>query len=201
MLKKILIIPCLLFFSLGLWQSFRWHWKVNIIQNMNLPSVCPLPSDNLEKFNYKRVKIDGILSNIELYVFAGQRGYHVLSPMLLATGSYMLVNKGIIDHKKEREPKIEKVVIEGILYCDNKKNWFVGNDAVSNTWFTFNAEEISKELGIGLEKCILWQNDFDNRLTIQPMRHLEYAITWFLLSVIWLVMFIVFYRRNSNSSV
>jgi surfeit locus 1 family protein len=169
---------------------------------MTLPVVHLLRDDDLEKFNYRHVEIDGILSNIELYVFAGQRGYHALSPMLLSNGNYMLVNKGIISEKKERAIKIKKVVAGGVLNCDSSrgKNWFIKNDIAANTWFTFNIEEISDELGIKLEKCVLWQEGFGNKLSIQPMKHLEYAITWFALSLIWLIMCIVYYRQNYNSS-
>lgn len=75
---------------------------------MSLPVVHLLPNNDLEKFNYRHVKIDGILSDIELYVFAGQYGYYVLSPMLLTTGNYMLVNKGIVKEKKRKEQKLKK---------------------------------------------------------------------------------------------
>ncbi|MDG7052347.1 MAG: SURF1 family protein [Wolbachia endosymbiont of Alcedoecus sp.] len=201
MLKKtifIFIIPCLLLFLLGLWQLFRLSWKNNITKNMNLPVVYLLPDNDLAKFNYRHIKIDGILSDIELYVFAGQRGYHVLSPMLLTNGHYMLVNKGIVREKKE-EAKIEKIAASGVLYCDSSKSksWLIKNDTALNTWFTLSTEEISNELGIKLEQCVLWQKGFSNKLTIQPMKHLEYAITWFALSLIWCV---VYYRQNKHHS-
>lgn len=157
---------------------------------MSLPVIHLLTNDNPEEFSYRHIKIDGILNNVELYVFAGQHGYHVLSPILLTNGNYMLVNKGIISEKKERALEVKKTVIEGVLYCDQKKNWFIKNDVSSNTWFTFNTKEISNELGIKLEKCILWQDGFNNKLAIQPMKHLEYAVTWFFLALVWLIMYI-----------
>ncbi|MDM8335423.1 SURF1 family protein [Wolbachia pipientis] len=205
MLKKavfILVTPCLLLFLLGLWQLFRLNWKNNIIKNMSFPVVHLLPNDDLAKFNYRHVKIDGILSDIELYVFAGQRGYHVLSPMLLTTGHYMLVNKGIVREKKEEKAKVEKVVANGVLYCDSNKSksWLIKNDTALNMWFTLSTEEISNELGIELEKCILWQKGLSDKLTIQPMKHLEYAITWFALSLIWLIICIIYYRQNKCHS-
>lgn len=165
---------------------------------MNLPAVHLLSSDSYEKFNYKHVKIDGVLSNIELYVFAGQRGYYVLSPMLLTNGHYMLVNKGIVNEKKEEKLKIEKITAGGFLYCDSNKskNWFIKNDIATNTWFTFNTQEISDELGIKLDKCILWQDNFTDKITIQPMKHLEYAITWLALSLIWFVMCVIYYKSK-----
>jgi surfeit locus 1 family protein len=204
-LKKtifILIIPCLLLFLLGLWQLFRLNWKNNIIKNMNLPVVYLLPDDDLAKFNYRHVKIDGILSDIELYVFAGQRGYHVLSPMLLTTGHCMLVNKGIVREKKKEKAKIGKIAASGVLYCDSSKSksWLIKNDTALNTWFTLSTDEISNELGIKLEQCMLWQKGFSNKLTIQPMKHLEYAITWFALSLIWLTICVVYYRQNKRHS-
>ncbi|QKX01398.1 SURF1 family protein [Wolbachia endosymbiont of Cruorifilaria tuberocauda] len=204
MLKKvifILVIPCILLFSLGLWQLFRLCWKNNIINNMSLPVVYLLSSEDLTEFNYRHVKIGGILSNIELYVFAGQRGYYVLSPMLLTTGHYMLVNKGVIKEKKKEMPKVGKVSVSGILHCDSSKSkgWLIKNDTTLNTWFTLSPEEISDELGIKFEKCMLWQKDFGYRLTIQPVKHLEYAVTWFSLLLIWLIVYIAYYRQNKYS--
>ncbi|QKX02057.1 SURF1 family protein [Wolbachia endosymbiont of Dirofilaria (Dirofilaria) immitis] len=201
MLKKIvfiLILPCLLLFSLGLWQLFRLYWKSNIIKNMNLPVVHLLPNDDLTKFNYRHIKIDGILSNVDLYVFAGQRGYYMLSPMLLTTGHYMLVNKGLIKERKREGTKIEKVTVSGVLYCDSSKSksWLIKNDTILNVWFTLSTEEISDELGIKLEKCVLWQKGFSDKSTIQPIKHLEYAITWFVLFLIWLTICIAYYRQN-----
>ncbi len=106
---------------------FRLNWKNDIIKSMNLPIIHLLISDDLEKFNYRHVKIDGVLSNVELYVFAGQHGYYILSPMLLTTGNYMLINKGITSEKKEREVKVKKVVTEGVLYCDSKNQTKLSN--------------------------------------------------------------------------
>ncbi len=205
MFKKIvftLTIPCLLLFSLGLWQLFRLYWKSNIIKNMNLPVVHLLFSENLTKFNYRHVEIDGVLSDIDLYVFAGQRGYHVLSPMLLTTGHYMLVNKGIINERRKEKTKIEKVTVNGILYCDSSKskNWLIKNNTALNIWFTLSTEEISNELGIELEKCMLWQKGFGDKLTIQPIKHLEYAVTWFVLFLVWLIICIVYYRQSKCHS-
>ncbi|WP_349968407.1 SURF1 family protein [Wolbachia endosymbiont of Armadillidium arcangelii] len=203
MLRKtvfVFIIPFLLLFSLGLWQLFRLSWKNNIIKNMDLPVVHLLPNDDLAQFNYRHVKIDGVLSDIELYVFAGQRGYHVLSPMLLTTGHYMLINKGIVREKKEEKTKIEKVAADGVLYCDGSKNWFIKNDIASNMWFTLSTEEISNELGIKLEKCMLWKQGFSGKFTVQPIKHLEYAVTWFALSLIWLIMCVFYYRQNRYKS-
>ncbi len=165
---------------------------------MSLPIVHLSRDNDLEEFNYRHVKIDGMLSNIELYVFAGQRGYHVLSPMLLSSGNYMLVNKGTVTTKKERATKVEKVIAGGTLYCDSNKskNWFIKNDTSSNMWFTLNTEEISNELSIRLEKCILWQDDFSGKLVIEPLKHLEYAITWFSLCLILSIMCVVYYRQS-----
>ncbi|MCV3769725.1 MAG: SURF1 family protein, partial [Wolbachia pipientis] len=178
MLKRvifILIIPCLLFFSLGLWQLYRLYWKSNIIKSMSLPVVHLLFNDDFAKFNYRRVKIDGILSDMELYVFVGRHGYYILSPMILTTGYYMLVNEGIVKERKKKRTRSERVVVNGILYCDNVKGkgWLIKNDAALNMWFTLSIEEISDELGIKLEKCMLWQEDFSNKLTMQPVKHLE----------------------------
>ncbi len=152
---------------------------------MSLPAIHLSPNDNIEKFNYKHVEIDGILSNIELYVFAGKRGYYALSPMFLATGNYMLVNKGITKKKGIEQAELTKTTIDGVLMCNHNKNWFIKNNPVENTWFTFNTREMSNELGVKLEKCILWK-EFQ-KLSIQPIKHLGYAITWFVIALIWLV--------------
>lgn len=69
--------------------------------------------------NFLLVKIDKILSNSELYIFAGQRGYHMLSPILLITRHYMHVNRGRVEGKKAEKANIDKIVAKGVLYYDN----------------------------------------------------------------------------------
>ncbi|UWI83263.1 SURF1 family protein [Wolbachia endosymbiont of Howardula sp.] len=202
MLKKILLIlllPTLLFFLLGLWQVSRYNWKNNIITNMNLPDIYLLDSCNLNELNYRRVILSGIISNIELYVFAGQKGYHILSPMLLSDGHYLLINKGIFQEKTDSIPQIKKIDINGVLYCDSDKSkiWFIKNDISANIWFTFNINEISNELGIILDKCILWHSNSEvETIIIKQMKHLEYAITWFLLALLWMIMCVIYYFKN-----
>ncbi|WP_246210134.1 SURF1 family protein [Wolbachia endosymbiont of Atemnus politus] len=74
----------------------------------------------------------------------------------------------------------------------------IKNDTALNTWFTLTTEEISNELGIELEKFMLWQKDFGNKLTIQLIKHLEYAVTWFALSLIWIIIYMANYRQNKR---
>lgn len=191
--KKIatLFIPFILLFSLSLWQLFRFNWKSNIISNINSPPIYVHSHDNLIKFNYRKVELEGVLSGIDLKVFAGQHGYYSLSPMLIASGNYMLINRGIAQEKT----KIEKVTINGILHCNNAKNWFIKSDSTTNMWFTFNTQEISDELGIKLEKCVLWCDNFN---IIKPTKHLEYSATWLSLAIIWLIGCIFYYRKHNS---
>lgn len=206
-INTILIVCCpfIILFALGTWQLFRLNWKNNIIAKMDMPAT-EVESKSINTFAYRKVVIGGILSNINLYVFAGMNSYYVLTPMLLSSGEYILVNKGLSDKKQEEiDVKPKKVIISGMLYCDSYKsiNKLIKNKDKDNVWPWLDAQSISKDMGATFSLCVVWAidklNDNISPVTLPKPRnyHMQYMITWYTLAFIWLV---VCYIKNHKNT-
>ncbi len=102
--------------ALGNWQMRRLAWKEGLIAAIAARAHSePVPLAQAEErasrgedIEYARVKVDGQLMNeheIHLYAFDETYGpgYHVITPLRLADGSSVLVNRGFVPEDL-REP-------------------------------------------------------------------------------------------------
>ncbi|WP_339048294.1 SURF1 family protein [Candidatus Mesenet endosymbiont of Phosphuga atrata] len=207
-INTILIICCpfIVLFALGTWQLFRLNWKNNIIAKMNMPAV-KMEGGNIDDFAYRKVVVEGVLTGIDLYIFAGMNSYYILTPMLLSSGEYILINKGLIDKKQKGvNIKPKKIIINGMLYCDSYKgiNKLIKNEAKDDVWPWLDAESISKDMEVNFSRCVVWAIDklSDNLVLAMPIKprnyHMQYMITWYSLAFIWLI---VCYVKNKSNFV
>ncbi|MGN7618801.1 MAG: SURF1 family protein [Ehrlichia sp.] len=205
----VFVIPFSIMVFLGTWQIFRLKEKNEIIHNMQVPATRLL-TDSIIKQNYKNVVAEGTFdNNYRFFFFAGALGYYLLHPFHLSSGKYILVNKGVVSDKNLNIDLFDsaKINVHGILYCDyNKKvRWFVKNDMNANIWFWFDIENMSKQINIPLESCMIWADRtvaFNNVTANVPLKirndHLEYIVTWYLLALIWLIGCVYLFNRKKS---
>ena len=210
------IIISLICFSLSIWQVKRLEWKKNLISNIekayNSDSInINVLSGDLRNFKFKNVYLEGTFIN-EKSMFLGPRvnkdqvGYHLITPFLLKDGRYILTNRGWLKEIiKIREPNKE-YLIKGILKESDIKNIFTPkNNMEKNLWFYISTDEMSKFAGLRLEDNIfvdLIGSNPNHKLTIinssTPKivnNHLQYAITWAILGLLFLVMNYIYSKR------
>lgn len=107
-----------IFFKLGMWQLSRADEKTSIVRlheaAMELPplagpnEIYEGDSDDGSNLLYRRVKLTGrydpdhhfLLDNRTV---AGQAGFEVITPFMLADNKYILVNRGWIGHNGDRQ--------------------------------------------------------------------------------------------------
>ena len=211
------IIISLICFSLSIWQVKRLEWKKNLISNIekayNSDSInINVLSGDLRNFKFKNVYLEGTFIN-EKSMFLGPRvnkdqvGYHLITPFLLKDGRYILTNRGWLKEViKIREPNKE-YLIKGILKESDIKNIFTPkNNMEKNLWFYISTNEMSKFAGLRLEDNIfldLIGSNPNHKLTIinssTPKivnNHLQYAITWAILGLLFLVMNYIYSKRH-----
>ena len=211
------IIISLICFSLSIWQVKRLEWKKNLISNIekayNSDSInINALSGDLRNFKFKNVYLEGTFIN-EKSMFLGPRvnkdqvGYHLITPFLLKDGRYILTNRGWLKEIiKIREPNKE-YLIKGILKESDIKNIFTPkNNMEKNLWFYISTDEMSKFAGLRLEDNIfvdLIGSNPNHKLTIinssTPKivnNHLQYAITWAILGLLFLVMNYIYSKRH-----
>ena len=189
---------------LGIWQVNRLEWKLDKIENIekkiNALSVNIPNNPTKLKHQYLSVKLEGRILDRELHVLTSTKkdgpGFKVISPFLTANDEIILVDLGFI-------PEIEKnsfrkkgfTILEGNLLWPNEVDYFTPMpNYKENIWFARDLNKMSKELGAKELLVIASKLSLKNNIIYMPINtnltnnHLQYAITWFSLSIVWIGM-------------
>ncbi|MDM0012810.1 SURF1 family protein [Variovorax sp. J22P168] len=220
------------FVALGTWQLERRAWKLELIdridQRVHAPPVeAPGPQRwphiNAADDEYRHVRASGtFLHAHETLVQASTElggGYWVLTPLQLADGSLLLVNRGFVT-PQQRTPESRGVVeatgpvtVTGLLRLSEPKGALLrDNDPAANRWYSRDVQAIAAARG--LERVAPYFVDADaaaagerqrppvGGLTVIafPNNHLGYALTWYALALMVLgaAWFVVRDQRRRN---
>jgi surfeit locus 1 family protein len=217
----------LLLFSLTAWQLNRLEWKTGLIAQINnyahQRALTAMPEDTslLKDFAFARVALSGtFLHEDEIHLAAryynSQLGYHILTPLQLADGSLVLINRGWVhvdykDPAKRQAGQVQGVQhIIGMIRLDNDRSFFTPeNNPKTNIWFSRNIDDIIKATNLDLYPAVvdaLYDIPEGNMpipsdgLIMMRNDHLQYALTWFLIGVSGIMTFIFYhYRKNENA--
>jgi surfeit locus 1 family protein len=201
--------------GLGLWQLERLAWKEALIGEVSARVAAPpvdapaeadwarlVPSD----YEYRHVRVSGIYAFArQVLVFRaldqprgrfGGPGYLVMTPLRLADGAAILVNRGFIpqDQKERFVSQVSEaagpVAVTGLMRTSEPRTWFTpADDPVRGDWFTRDPAAIAAALK--LERAAPFTIDADatggpgelpqggETILAFPNNHLAYAFTWF----------------------
>lgn len=186
----------------------------------------PLPADpaawaqlDAGQFEFRRVQVTGRFANDrELYVYrpslaGGDAGYHVVTPLLRDGAPSVLVDRGWVpvDRKDPAtrgagEPS-GAVTVTGFVRRGEPPSWLTpNNDPARNSWFWFDLAAMSKATGIEPPATFYLEADATpnpgglpvggQTVIALPSPHLNYAITWFSLAGILVVIYAASQRRK-----
>ena len=211
------IIISLICFSLSIWQVKRLKWKEDLISNIekayNSDSInINMLTGDLRNFKFKNVYLEGIFIN-EKSMFLGPRvnkdqvGYHLITPFLLNDNRYILINRGWLKKIIKIKEQKKEYLIKGILKESDIKNIFTPkNNMEENLWFYISTKQMSEFSKIKLVDNIfvdLIKSNSNDKLTIINSsipkivnNHLQYAITWAILGLLFLVMNYIYSKRH-----
>ncbi len=169
------------------------------------PEMTPI-----ENADYHPAFASGLLQhNHEFYLHAisltGEGGYHVLTPLQLDNGKYLLVNRGWVPYdRKLPETRADgqlfgPVTIEGILRVPVHHAMQPQNDAAKNDWYGIDLVAMAKLAGVS--EFLPYVLDADaapnpggypvggqTRVNL-PNNHFGYALTWYGLALALLVIY------------
>lgn len=201
--------------GLGVWQLRRLAWKEALIAEVAAraaaaPVDAPPPADwaSLQPvdYEYRHVRLAGVYDFAhQALVFRaldqprgrfGGPGYLVLTPLLLADGADVIVNRGFIPFdQKGRFAELQQqssgpVVVSGLMRASEPRNWFTpSDDPAHGQWFTRDPGAIAAALK--LPRAAPFTVDADatgepgdlpqggETILAFPNNHLGYAFTWF----------------------
>ncbi|MFT0860571.1 SURF1 family protein [Ancylobacter sp. G4_0304] len=222
------ICLCILL-GLGAWQIERLTWKQDLIAKVEArihAPVQPAPEEanwgavDFDEDEYRHVTATGrFLHDREVQVYAlidegvngapGGPGYWVVTPLELADGAVILVNRGFVS-PPFRDPATRTVgqvggvvTVSGLLRLPEAPAMFQpANDPAKGQWFVRDPIAIADAKGLlrvapflidadGAPNPGGWPLGGQTRITF-PNRHLEYALTWFGLAATLAGVFIAF---------
>jgi surfeit locus 1 family protein len=217
-----IVLLCL---GLGVWQVQRLAWKEGLIaQRAAATKAAPVPAPqalaDAKKLEFRPVTLDGVfLNDREIYLHAiapsGREGYQVLTPVTVAEGQAVFIDRGFIPTELRDPAKRAAGQLSGTQHVtglvrlppSGRPNWFLpDNNAAKNHWFWVDLPAMAA--ADRLEKVAPYYVDADatpnpggwpqggaELLPELPNHHLQYAITWFALAVAMIVIYVMFHRR------
>ena len=200
------LFGALILVYLGVWQTQRLQWKeARLFQISKMISAAPvdLPDFAIPKAHqYLSVKLTGELLKDEVHVLTSRPpigpGYRVIAKFKTKNRS-ILIDRGFIrEGDKNKDRTLGFVEVTGNLLWPNEIDEFFtpDPDLKKNLWFArdlpwmskyLNTEPIlivAREIKPSATEVLPWPIN----TTGIPNNHLQYAITWFALSIIWLGM-------------
>ena len=202
--------------SLGKWQVDRLAWKEGVLADIEARiSADPVPlPDQVDRVadRYLPVTVKGRIAARSLRVLVSQKrvgaGYRLISP--LDTGARrVLLDRGFIRVGDDiPDPPDARVTVTGNLHWpDDRLESTPPNDVAGNMWFARDVGRMAEVLGT--EPLLVVAREVSPPdagvapLPVDtsgiPNDHLEYAVTWFSLAVIWAGMTGFFIRRQMRA--
>ncbi len=207
--------------GLGIWQLQRLAWKEALIADLvarSDASASDLPDDpwSVEAMLYRPYRLTGKLHpelslNLLSRPRANQQGRHWVSPLVLADGRVVLLDRGWVplDWTAPEPQTPHDVEIEALARGGGWQGseWLKpANDPAKNAWLWFDLPAMAEAVGLPRVETTLY---FAARAGQEPgpypiggqtrvnLRndHLEYAITWFALALALSVTYILLRRR------
>jgi surfeit locus 1 family protein len=225
LLSGFLVIAALIFTGLGVWQVERRSWKLDLIDRVDqrihaAPVAPPRPTEwprgTAQDFEYRHVTLSGVFDNdretlVQAVTERGP-GFWVMTPLRLADGTAVLVNRGFVPPERRepasREQPSGEVTVTGLLRISEPGGGFLrANDARSDRWYSRDVAAIAASKGIDQAAPYFIDADASPNpddfpvggLTVVQFRnsHLVYALTWFSLALMSLGGLIVLRRSRS----
>ena len=210
-----LIIVTLL---LGIWQLQRMNWKNSLIVNFNELKISAATDLSIaQKKEFIKVKSTGIINRNKKIFFPaktynGKVGFRIASEFISESGDLYLIDEGWFSNSdfvyfKNNKDVFKEKIVGYIRFPRVKKIFTPKNNIINNEWYTYDLKEISsyfssslnqtffiKKLNPNKESFLIpstQQHQFSNN-------HLQYSITWFCMSFAFLIMFLVYVKKNKN---
>lgn len=199
--------------TLGTWQVYRLSWKLDLIARVDArvhaePVAPPARADwgkvNAVNDEYRRVTATGAFENDkETLVTASTAlgaGYWVLTPLRLADGSAISINRGFVPtDRRDPASRPESWIagpasVTGLMRMSEPNGMLLrSNDPVADRWYSRDVTAIAEKRGIADVAPFFIDADATPNagglpvggLTVLdfPNNHLVYAITWYVLAI------------------
>lgn len=212
-------VALLVLIGLGTWQLQRLQWKEALIATIAArAAAAPVGLSEAQGVEFTRVVVDGRFLHegehqVLVQVHKGAVGVTVVTPLRLDDGRILMVDRGWVpEARRDRFDRPQgQVKVEGLLRLAWATNRFSpANRPDANIWYRIDplamagpgatalpyyleasasASAAGGEALIARHRVLTLRND-----------HLHYALTWYGLAVVLVVVFLVARRRDKRGA-
>jgi surfeit locus 1 family protein len=205
---------CGILVGLGTWQLQRLEWKQAVLAEIDSrivaePVSLPVSPDPVAD-KYLPAQISGVFTGEELHVLVSVKhvgpGFRIIGAFRTDDGRLILVDRGFVTIElKDSERLPGPMEITGNLHWPSEIDSYTPEpDFTTNTWFARDVPRMASALGTE-PVLLVARSPTDPDLPPLPIDsegvpndHLQYAITWFSLALIWAVMTAYFLWRDRS---
>ncbi|MFS4582320.1 SURF1 family protein [Phaeobacter sp. C3_T13_0] len=203
--------------SLGVWQMQRLAWKQDLLQTIEARITAAsvvVPKTPIEdQDRYRAVTVSGEIEDRELHVFwvtkDAETGYRIIVPLVTEGGRRLLLDRGFVPAADKDAARTHGTIsITGNLLWPDEGDWTTPTPELdTNILYARDVTYMAERLGT--EPVLVVARSASPQATVVPQpvttvgiqnNHLQYAITWFSLAVIWAAMTIYFLWRSRPKS-
>ncbi|MCZ7468193.1 SURF1 family protein [Agrobacterium sp. O3.4] len=228
----LVLLALAILLGLGTWQVKRLYWKEALMADIEERlSASPVPLADIEAMaksggdiEYRKVRLSGAFDHgRERHFFAthqGRTGYYIYTPLTLADGRILFVNRGFVPFEmKEQAKRAEgqvtgEVVITGLARAPliaKPSSLLPDNDIAKNIFYWKDLAVMASSVDIPSNRLVNLFVDADNAqnpggwpqggvtLIDLPNNHLQYAITWYGLALALVIVVGFAYFRNHKA--
>lgn len=198
------LIGAAVLISLGMWQVQRLAWKeailAEIAATVDGPPVAIAIAMQDEGRKYTPVNATGTTLGPEVHVLVSRKqigaGYRVITGLDLNDGTRVLLDRGFIRavNKDDQRPPVALTLAGNLHVPDDRTSSTPANDEAGNIWFARDIADLARVLDTQ-PILIVARSDTGQGVEAMPLGvegiandHLQYAITWFSLAIVWLGM-------------
>ncbi len=213
------VVMLAILLGLGVWQLQRRAWKADILARIMAAEASPgveLAGDNPEAFT--KVSVTGrlrsdlsVLYGAEVREQGGEAvlGARLLTPLVRAGGSPVLLDRGWVDVRRPRPPGPEAPLlrVDGYVRAADSPHWFsAADDVAGRRFYTLDPAAIGAAIGLpAVAPFVLvalgppGTPDPVRSLPRPPNDHFQYALTWFGFAVTLVIIFALYARKVLRS--
>lgn len=197
---------------LGTWQTQRLAWKEGVLNEINTriaaaPVAVPENPDP-EADRFLPVQASGRITTDEIHLLASSKQTGAIYRVVAAfetDGRRLMVDRGWVkpDQKDVAREAFDTTVIGNLHWPDEIDNYTPAPDVDGNIWFARDVAAMAATLGAEPVLIVLREMPEKNsEVTPLPVSssgipndHLQYAVTWFSLALVWVAMTVYYLRR------
>jgi len=197
--------------ALGVWQVKRLDWKQSLLAEIEARiddapvALSARPDPETDK--YLAVELTGTILPGELQVLTSRKqqgpGFRIIAPFRTEDGRRILLDRGfVVEEDRASVREIGAATLTGNLVWPNETDSFTPPpDAATHTWFARDVAAMAQALETE-PVMVVASSETDPGIEPWPVGtegipndHLQYAITWFSLALVWVAMTLYFLWR------